>query len=97
MQNVCQELLPNPKNQDDIVIVANAFDGSWGSWRWYSNTGWMGTIDVAILSNHFSKCKASKSKREIGDVDALQFMDWSIKHFPSCMMNHEGRAQVMYW
>lgn len=31
MQNVCQELLPNPKNQDDIVIVANAFDGSWGS------------------------------------------------------------------
>ena len=33
-------------------------------------------------------------KREIGDIDTLNFMDWSIKHFPGCMMNHEGSAWV---
>ena len=29
-QNVCQELLHDHKNQDDIVIVATSFDCSWG-------------------------------------------------------------------
>lgn len=51
-------------------------------------------LDVAMLCNHFNECEVWKNKRESGEVDALQFMDWSIKHFPSCMMNHEGSAQV---
>ena len=51
-------------------------------------------LDVAMLCDHCNECKVWKNKREFGEVDTLQFMDWSFKHFPSCVMNHRGSAQV---
>ena len=55
------------------------------------------TLDLTMFCNHCNQCEAWKSKREIGAVDDLQFMDTDIKLFPSCMLNHEESAQEMYY
>ena len=78
-QNACQGLLHGRKNQEDIVNVAASFRGFWFSRGWSSTTGCMVAIpkktgrllDSTMLCNHCNKCEAWKSKREIGEVDAL--------------------------
>ena len=35
-------------------------------------------LDVAMLCNHCYECEILENKREIWEVNALQFMDWSI-------------------
>ena len=100
--SACDELLKNCKYEEEIINIATSFDGSWGSRGWSSSTGCMAAIaektgkivDIAMCCNHCNLCDTWKEKREKGEVDSVQFMNWSIDHFPNCMVNHDGSAQV---
>ena len=98
----CEELLCARDKTNDIINVPTSFDGSWGSRGWASATGCMAAIaektgkilDVTMLCNQCNECELWKEKRQSSTIDSLDFLDWSVKHFPHCMMNHEGSAQV---
>ena len=52
-------------------------------------------LEATMLCNHCNECEAWKSKKEIGEVCGLQFINWSIKHIRKCMMDHEKSALVI--
>ncbi len=52
-------------------------------------------LDVIYLTRECSKCKGMEEKRSRGEVSRIEFLSWYIAHEPSCLLNHEGSAQVL--
>ena len=52
-------------------------------------------MDIIYLTRECSKCKGMEEKRAKGEVSRIEFLSWyNIAHEPSCLLNHEGSAEV---
>ena len=93
---------PNEELDKKLVDVGTSFDCSWSSRGWSARDGVVAAIsedtgkvvDTAFMSSSCPGCKAMEDKHAQGKISKFDYLDWYIKHEPSCEKNHDGSAQV---
>ena len=96
------ELATDEEVEDTVVDIGASFDCSWSSRGWSARDGLVAAVsedtgkvlDVTYMTRECSRCKGMEEKRARGEISRIDFLSWYISHEPSCLLNHEGSAQV---
>ena len=88
--------------EEKEVDIGTSFDCSWSSRGLSARDGFVAAVsedsgkvlDVTYMTRECSRCKGMEEKRARSEISRIDFLSWYISHQPSCLLNHEGSAQV---
>ena len=88
--------------RDKVIDVGVSVDGSWSTRGWKAREGIVDVcfeetgkvLDVILKLTKCDTCKKMKEKSSNGEISQLEYLEWYVKHEPTCMVNHDGSAQV---
>ena len=94
--------LSDQELQQKVVDVGVTLDGSWSSRGWSASDGLVAAVDVDSgkvadvihLSRYCTECKKMELKKDEDQISRMEFLEWFVKHEPTCKLNHEGSSAV---